>query len=83
MEDLKEIKFEIVRRIGCLSDSGRLWRKELNLVAWNEREPKLDIRDWSEDHTHMGKGITLTLEEAAKLYEYLETYLGQGHENFK
>lgn len=83
MEDLKEIKFEIVRRIGCLSDSGRLWRKELNLVAWNEREPKLDIRDWSEDHNRMGKGITLTLDEATQLHEYLETYLGQDREKLR
>ena len=75
MEDVKDIKYEIVRRFGLLSDNGRSWRKELNLVSWNEREPKLDIRDWSEDHEHMGKGVTLTREEGAKLHEYLGVYL--------
>jgi hypothetical protein len=75
MEEAKEIKFEIVRKFGLLSDSGRGWRKELNLVSWNEREPKLDIRDWSEDHERMGKGVTLTRDEGAKLYEYLGSFL--------
>jgi hypothetical protein len=75
MEDVNEIKFEIVRKYGCLSDSGRGWRKELNVVAWNEREPKLDIRDWNEDHKRMGKGVTFTRDEAIKLYELLGSYL--------
>ena len=75
MEDVKEIKFEIVRKLGLLSESGRGWRKELNVVAWNDREPKLDIREWSEDHTRMGKGVTMTREEAGKLHEYLGAFL--------
>jgi hypothetical protein len=75
MADVKEIKFEIIRKLGLLSDGGRGWRRELNIVAWNDREPKLDIRDWSEDHTHMGKGVTLNREEAGRLYEYLGSYL--------
>jgi hypothetical protein len=75
MEEAKEIKFEIIRKFGTLSDNGRGWRKELNIVAWNEREPKLDIRDWNEDHSRMGKGVTFTREEAIKLYEYLGSYL--------
>ncbi|MBP3199255.1 MAG: hypothetical protein J6N21_19970, partial [Butyrivibrio sp.] len=44
------------------------WRKELNLISWNEAEPKYDIRDWAPDHEKMGKGITLTKEEAKQLY---------------
>jgi hypothetical protein len=75
MEDVKAIKFEIVRRIGLLTDGGRGWRKELNMVSWNDREPKLDIREWSEDHSRMGRGVTMTREEAGRLYEYLGTYL--------
>ena len=75
MEDIKELKFEIIRRLGLLSDGGRGWRKELNIVSWNEREPKLDIRDWSEDHTRMSKGLTLTREEGGRLYEHLGVFL--------
>ena len=32
---------------------------------------KYDIRDWAPDHEKMGKGITLTEEEAARLKELL------------
>jgi hypothetical protein len=77
MEDVKDIKFEIRQRLGILYDNGRGWRKELNLVSWNDREPKLDIRDWSEDHSRMGRGITLTREEAGKLHESLGIFLGR------
>jgi hypothetical protein len=75
MDDVKAIKFEIVRKLGLLSDNGRGWRKELNIVAWNEREPKLDIREWAEDHSRMGKGVTMTRDEAGRLHEYLGIYL--------
>ena len=75
MEDVKELKFDIVRKFGLLSDGGRSWRKELNIVSWNGREPKLDIREWSEDHLRMGKGVTMTREEGGRLYEYLGIYL--------
>ncbi len=75
MDDAKEIKFEIVRKLGVLSDGSRGWHKEVNLVSWNDREPKLDIRDWAEDHGRMGKGITLTAEEAQRLHDALAQYL--------
>lgn len=73
MED-REIKFEIVRRLGVLAETGKGWRKELNLVSWNEREPKLDIRDWSPGEERPGKGMTLSREEGAALYALLEAY---------
>lgn len=66
-----EIKFEIVKSVGTVSEGSKGWKKELNIVKWNEREPKYDLRDWSPDHTKMGKGITLTREEIAKLKELL------------
>lgn len=79
MEDAKEIKFEIVKKYGALSESSRGfsqgWRKEVNQVSWNARPPKIDIRDWADDHTRMGKGITLNRDEAARLYEFLGVYL--------
>ncbi len=74
MED-KELKFDIVRHLGVLSEGTRSWRRELNMVAWNDREAKLDIRDWSVDHAKMSKGVTLTRAEAEKLVELLSTYL--------
>jgi hypothetical protein len=62
-----EINFNIVQNIGTLSESTKGWTKELNLVSWNDREPKYDLRDWDPDHEKMGKGITFTLEELKKL----------------
>ena len=66
-----EIKFEIVEQIGVLSESRKGWTKELNKVSWNGGAPKYDLRDWSPEHTKMGKGITLTEEEVQKLKKLL------------
>ena len=63
----------IVRHIGNLSESSRGWTKELNIISWNGGVPKLDIRDWAPEHEKMGKGITLSEEEAEKLAKLLLT----------
>ena len=60
---MAEIKYEITKHIGVLSESAKGWRKELNLISWNDREPKYDIRDWSPGHEKMGKGVTLSEDE--------------------
>ena len=68
---MSAIKFEIVKKIGLLSKSEKGWAKEFNLVSWNDREPKYDIRAWSPDGQKMSKGITLSVEELATLKELL------------
>lgn len=68
---MTELKFEITEELGSLGETARGWNKELNLVSWNEREPKYDIRDWSPDHSRMGKGVTLTIDELAALRDIL------------
>ncbi|AYV72923.1 PC4/YdbC family ssDNA-binding protein [Bacillus sp. PK3-056] len=68
---MAEIKFEIVETIGVLSESAKGWKKELNLISWNGREPKYDLRDWSENHEKMGKGVTLSKEEVESLKSLL------------
>ncbi len=69
---MAEIKFEIVEHLGILSETDKGWKKELNLVSWNEREPKYDLRDWNETHEKMGKGITLSKDEAQNLMQILK-----------
>ena len=69
---MPDIKFEIVEEIAVLSESNSGWKRELNFVSWNGREPKYDLRDWDESHARMGKGITLTKEEVEKLKEILD-----------
>ena len=46
---MPELKYEIVKELGVLSESPTGWRKEINLVSWNDRDPKYDIRDWAPD----------------------------------
>ena len=70
---MADIKYEIVKKIGVLSKAGSGWAKELNLISWNDREPKFDIRDWSADGSKMGKGVTLSKEELLALKELLNT----------
>lgn len=68
---MAEIKFEIKETTGVLSESAKGWNKELNLISWNDKEPKYDIRDWDSEHNKMGKGVTLSIEELKKLKEIL------------
>ena len=70
---MAEIRYEIIRHIGNLSESSRGWTKELNIISWNGGVPKLDIRDWAPEHEKMGKGITLTEEEVEKLASFIQT----------
>jgi hypothetical protein len=63
----EKITFNVVKHIGVLSEGKGGWRKEFNLLSWNERAPKYDIRDWGPERGKVGKGATLTKEEALKL----------------
>ena len=54
-----------------ISESAKGWTKELNRISWNGGEPKYDIRDWAPEHEKMGKGVTLSEDEMAKLKDLL------------
>lgn len=69
---MAEIKYDVVEKLGVLSTDAKGWTKELNLVSWNERDPKYDLRSWNPDHSRMSKGITFTEEEARVLRDILE-----------
>ncbi|AIF43029.1 YdbC family protein [Virgibacillus sp. SK37] len=68
---MAELKFEIMETLGVLSESPKGWTKEVNLISWNGRDPKYDIRDWSPDKEKMGKGVTLTTSELEELKKVL------------
>jgi len=68
---MADIKFEIKENIGILSESSKGWSKERNLVSWNDKEPKYDLREWDQAHEKMGKGMTLTADELKKLKDLL------------
>ena len=69
---MADIKFEIVKEIGVLSESIKGWKKELNFVSWNDKEPKYDLRDWAPGHEKIGKGVTLSEEELEALKNVLD-----------
>ena len=70
---MADIKYEIAEEIGILSESSKGWTKEINLISWNDREPKYDIREWAPDHEKMGKGVTLSIEEVKSLKALLNS----------
>jgi len=68
---MSDIKYEIIETLAVLSENAKGWKKELNLVSWNGREPKYDLRDWAPEHEKMGKGVTLSKEELKRLKDIL------------
>lgn len=68
---MADIKFEIEKSIGIISESTKGWTKELNLISWNEKTPKYDLRDWAPGREKLGKGITLTSDELRNLRDIL------------
>lgn len=73
---MPEFKFEVIEEIAELgkpTPSG--WGKVLTLTKFGENQAKLDIRSWNEDFTHMGKGISLSNEEASNLFFALGEFL--------
>ena len=68
---MAEIKFEIEKELGSISESPKGWTKELNLISWNGNEAKYDLRDWAPEHEKMGKGVTLSVDELRKLRDIL------------
>jgi len=76
---MAEIKYEVYKHIGNISEPNNGWTKELNLISWNDREPVYDLRTWNEDHTRMGKGVTITHKEMVALKGLLES-LGGSYE---
>ena len=57
------ITYKIVKKGEVLSTSENGWTLEANIVSWNDKQAKIDIRSWSPDHEKCGKGITLTRVE--------------------
>ena len=74
---MKDIQYEIVKEIDVLSASDSGYTKEINLISWNGKEPKYDIRSFSPNREKCGKGVTLTETEVGKLLAALEKALSE------
>lgn len=69
---MSDLKYEIKKRLGVIGETSNGWKKELNVVSWNDRNPKLDIREWDENHEKMSKGVTFNIDETIELKKLLE-----------
>ncbi len=69
--------FEIKKHIGVLGTYSTGWKKELNIVEWNGKNAKYDIRDWDPNHEKMSRGVTLHEGEVKNLVTVLEKYLSE------
>ncbi|KRM99519.1 YdbC family protein [Loigolactobacillus rennini] len=69
------LQFEIEETVGVISTNKSGWKRELNLVSWNGRPAKFDLRDWAPDHSKMGKGLTFTNDELDQLRQILNEML--------
>ncbi|MBR7088691.1 MAG: hypothetical protein IKI38_04980 [Mogibacterium sp.] len=65
------LDYKLVEQLGVIDTHKSGWSREVNLVAWNGKPPKFDIRDWDPDHERMSRGITLHEKEAIKLAKIL------------
>lgn len=72
---MREIQYEIVKEIAVLSTGDSGYTKEINLISWNGKEPKYDIRSFSPNREKCGKGITLNADEATALLKALQKEL--------
>lgn len=70
---MADIKYEIKETVGVIAESAKGWKKELNLISWNGKEDKYDLREWAPEHEKMGKGITLTNDELKALKDLLNS----------
>ena len=70
--DNTQITFDIVEKIGVITEYSTGWNREINIVSWNGNEPKYDIREWSPDHERMSRGITLKEEELRTILHLLK-----------
>ena len=68
---MADFKFDIKNSLGTISESAKGWKREVNVMTWNNKKAKVDIREWDEKHEQMGKGITLSKEELKQLKDIL------------
>jgi hypothetical protein len=70
MKEEMNMTMEVIKKIALISGSETGFRKELNLVSWNGKEPKYDLRTWSPEGIAL-RGLTLTEDEAKELQKVL------------
>ena len=49
---MSEFNYRIIKKIGLINNDLK-WKKELNLISWDGKARKFDIRSWDENHEKM------------------------------
>ena len=45
---MADVKFKLIKHL-CSFSENKGWRKEVNLISWNDAPAKVDIRNWKPD----------------------------------
>lgn len=72
------VEVNVMEHIATLSTNGD-YSRELSVVSFNNRNPRLDVRVWRQDGSGSKtplKGIQLTDDEANALCDALNQYIG-------
>jgi hypothetical protein len=65
---MAQMDYQIIKTLAVFPPEGNgIFHKELNLISWNGRMPKYDLRSWTDNHETMTKGITLTEEQMKEI----------------
>lgn len=75
---MTKLKYEIVENIASVPDgNGKDWNLEINLISWNDKPAKYDIRRWyrEDGEEKMSKGITMSADEWVKLKDFIKEYI--------
>lgn len=67
----REVSYHIEAEFGCVQGE-KGWDLEVNLISWDGKPAKIDIRRWNESRDKMSKGLTLTKEEVKELLPLLK-----------
>lgn len=69
----KQIKSEIKKVYGTLSENEKGYALKLTLTSWNDMAPKVDLRTWN--GTQGYKGVTMTRDELIVLKDAIDVAL--------
>ena len=80
MKDQSNYDFKIIKEIGVVSEKTNGWKLELNLVSFNGRDAKYDLREWRNDHKELRSGVRFSESDLKPLMEIISSYLEEeGH----
>ena len=74
-----EVPYKIIKSLGVLLEKDNGYTREVNIMSWNNGDPKLDIREWSPSRKPL-KGIALSEHETIILRDMLAYYFEEQEE---